>query len=165
MTALLNDQLSKPLYTAPPMVPCQISNPSAENWWRKKKHPQTNVAFGVSLLDNSSDRQFWLFSTLLGRQLGHHAHTDSLSGQGPCQELHLELGCWSFLQWCNLLSDVIIMETLRNPTTPISNQYASTQTFSSHEGRERKSNIKKKKSGFTVTVFLFFSLLPFFCLR
>lgn len=62
------------------MVPCQISNPSAENWGKNPLH------FGVSLLDNFLNRQFWLFSVLSGRQLGHRSHTDSLSEQGSCQE-------------------------------------------------------------------------------
>lgn len=32
------------------------------------------------------NRQFWLFSILLGRQLGHLSHSDSLSEQGLCQK-------------------------------------------------------------------------------
>lgn len=40
----------------------------------------------VSLCWTISQKYFWLFSAISGRQLGHRSHTDSLSEQGSCQE-------------------------------------------------------------------------------
>lgn len=52
-----------------------------------QKIGEKNHCILVSLCWIISQKYFWLFSAISGRQLGHRSHTDSLSEQGSCQEL------------------------------------------------------------------------------
>ncbi len=106
---ICHDQLCRPLYTAPPMAPCQISNPSAENWWKKN-----TLHFGVSLLQNFLNRQLALFSVLTADSWVIFpiltACQNKTSVRAQRRNSTQSLGWWCFLKWSNLLSNVIITE-------------------------------------------------------
>lgn len=64
MTALLNDQLCKPLCSAPPMAPCQISNPSAENWLKKINKSTNHIAYWCLFVTEFLKQTVWAFLVL-----------------------------------------------------------------------------------------------------